>query len=113
MNKKMNLKRIKKININIFNNKNFLIYLISFFIVGIIIGIIFFSFLNKEDLSLIANNVNKSLTINDNYNYINNLIISLKNNISLNLLRNQNNPTVIPHGNICQYVIQTTYVQML
>ena len=71
MNKKMNLKRIKKININIFNNKNFLIYLISFFIVGIIIGIIFFSFLNKEDLSLIANNVNKSLTINDNYNYIN------------------------------------------
>lgn len=85
MNKKMNLKRIKKININIFNNKNFLIFLISFFVVGIIIGIIFFSFLNKEDLSLIVNNVNKSLTINDNYNYINNLIISLKNNISLNL----------------------------
>ena len=40
MNKKMNLKKIKKINLNIFNNKSFLIFLISLFLIGLIIGII-------------------------------------------------------------------------
>ena len=35
MNKKMNLKKIKKINLNIFNNKSFLIFLISLFLIGI------------------------------------------------------------------------------
>ena len=48
MNKKMNLKKIKKINFNIFNNKSFLIFLVSLFVIGIVIGIIFFNFLDSR-----------------------------------------------------------------
>lgn len=85
MNKKMNLKKIKKINFNIFNNKSFLIFLVSLFVIGIVIGIIFFNFLDSSDISTINNNVNNSLTLSSDYNYINNLFLNLKNNISLNL----------------------------
>lgn len=85
MNKKMNLKKIKKINLNIFNNKSFLIFLISLFLIGLIIGIIFFKFLDSNDISKIKDNVNNSLTLPTNYNYLNNLFLNLKDNISLNL----------------------------
>ena len=85
MNKKMNLKKIKKINFNIFNNKSFLIFSVSLFVIGIVIGIIFFNFLDSSDISTINNNVNNSLTLSSDYNYINNLFLNLKNNISLNL----------------------------
>ena len=85
MNKKMNLKKIKKINLNIFNNKSFLIFLISLFLIGLIIGVIFFKFLDSNDISKIKDNVNNSLTLPTNYNYLNNLFLNLKDNISLNL----------------------------
>ena len=61
MNKKMNLKKIKKINLNIFNNKSFLIFLISLFLIGLIIGIIFFKFLDSNDISKIKFNTSNKL----------------------------------------------------
>ena len=52
---------------------------------GLIIGIIFFKFLDSNDISKIKDNVNNSLTLPTNYNYLNNLFLNLKDNISLNL----------------------------
>lgn len=78
---KMNLKNKKKIDINIFTKKNYLIFLISFFIVSIIIGIAFFLYLNMNDKNLIIENINNYFTIDVNYNYLSLLFDSLKNNL--------------------------------
>ncbi len=78
---KMNLKNRKKIDINIFTKKNYLIFLISFFIVSIIVGIIFFLYLNTNDKNLVIENINNHFTIPNNYDYLTMLLDSLKNNL--------------------------------
>lgn len=77
---KMNLKKIKKLDLNIINKKNYFIFLISFFIVSLIIGIIFFNYLNNNDKEILSSNINSYFTINDSYNYLKVLLESIKNN---------------------------------
>lgn len=78
---KMNLKNKKKLNINIFTKKNYFIFLVSFFIVSIIIGMFFFFYLNSEDKSIINNNIANYFTIVEKYDYLSLLLNSLKNNL--------------------------------
>lgn len=80
---KMNLKKYKniKINLNIFTKKNYFIFLISLFILSIIIGIIFFCYINTNDKTIISSNIKNYFTIAKDYNYLSTLLDSIKNNI--------------------------------
>jgi len=65
---------IKKINFNFLKNKlnrkNLVVFLISFFIISLIIGILFFFYLNNEDTETIKNNIRGYFTIKEEYNYL-------------------------------------------
>lgn len=78
---RMNLKNKKKLAKNLFTKKNYFIFLSSFFIVSIIIGIFFFLYLNSNDKNNMIANINNYFTINNNYNYLNLLLDSLKSNL--------------------------------
>lgn len=80
---KMNLKKYKnlKINLDIFNKKNYFIFLISLFVLSIIIGIIFYCYVNSNDKTIISNNIKSYFTISNNYDYLNTLFDSIKSNI--------------------------------
>lgn len=78
---RMYLKNKNNKKYNIFTKKNYFIFLISFFIVSIIIGAIFFFYLNSNDKDIIVSNINDYFKINESYNYLSLLLNSLKNNI--------------------------------
>ena len=81
---KMNLKNrtSKKIKLKRFRltSKNLFLFLVSFSVVTIIIGIIFYFFLNTNDKNLANNHVLEYFTIKDNYNYLTALKDSLLEN---------------------------------
>ncbi len=52
--------------------KNLIIFLISFFIVSFIIGIIFYNYLSLNDKELIKNNINSYFLLEDSINYLSN-----------------------------------------
>lgn len=71
---KMNLKnrnykklRLKKIRLT---SKNLFLFLLSFSVVTIVIGIIFYFFLNTSDKTLANNHILEHFKIKDNYNYL-------------------------------------------
>lgn len=65
---------IKAINFNFLKNKlnrkNLVVFLISFFIISLIIGILFFFYLNDTDTETIKNNIRGYFTIKEEYNYL-------------------------------------------
>ena len=72
----------KKINIKKYiNNKNFIIFLLSFLILSIIIGILFYLYMNNDDKTYINNNITSYFTIKKSYDYLNLLKNSIINNI--------------------------------
>lgn len=77
---KMILKNKEKYKIDLFTKKNYFVFLISFFIVSIVIGIIFFVYINTKDKEILKSNITNYFTLNDNYNYLSLLWESLKNN---------------------------------
>lgn len=67
---RMNLKGKKeKIKIKI-TKKNFFLFLLIFIIISIILGILFYIYLNSKDKTLIKENIKVYFTIKDSYNYI-------------------------------------------
>ena len=74
----------------LFTYKNLFIFLLSFLVVNIIIGIIFYFFINNLDKQIIKDNVIKYFTINKEYNFLllfkDNLINNLFNLIIIWLL---------------------------
>ena len=66
-NKKVKKLKLKKIKLT---SKNLFIFLISFSLVTLILGIIFFYFLNTEDKTLITTNIENYFQIKENYNYL-------------------------------------------
>lgn len=66
--KNRNLKKIKLKTIRL-TSKNLFLFLLSFSIVTIIIGIIFYYFLNESDKTLANNHIIEYFTIKENYNY--------------------------------------------
>lgn len=72
----------KKINIKKYiNNKNFIIFLLSFLILSIVIGILFYLYMNNDDKTYINNNITSYFTIKKSYDYLNLLKNSIINNI--------------------------------
>lgn len=68
-NLKFNVINILKSKLTI---KNLIIFLISFFIVSFIIGIIFYNYLSLNDKELIKNNINSYFLLEDSINYLSN-----------------------------------------
>lgn len=62
-------KKLKALNIKL-TSKNLFIFLVSFSIITIIIGIIFYYFLNESDKSIANNTIINYFTIKENYNYV-------------------------------------------
>lgn len=69
--KKLNLKKVK------FTSKNLFIFLISFSIITIIIGMIFYFFLSSSDKETVDASISSYFTVKDNYDYL----VLLKDNI--------------------------------
>ncbi len=71
---KMNLKGKKtKLNLHFlpkFNSKNLFIFLVSFSLVSLIIGIFFYSFVSSSDRNSIISVVKNNMIIKNNYNYM-------------------------------------------
>ena len=72
--KKLSIKKVK------LSAKNLFIFLLSFSIITIIIGIIFYFLLSSKDKEVVNNSINSYFTIKDNYNYINLLKNSILDN---------------------------------
>ena len=66
--KNRNLRKLKLIRIR-FNSRNLFIFLVSFSIVSLIIGMLFYFFLNSSDKVLIDKNVLSLFVIGENYDY--------------------------------------------
>ena len=81
---KMNLKnrnlRGIKIKAMRLTSRNLFIFLFSFSVVTLIIGIIFYFFLNTNDKALATSNINDYFTIGENYSYFNLFKDSIINN---------------------------------
>jgi len=71
-----------KLKFDVLNKKNYFIFLISLFVIGLTSGIVFFVLLNNAGKEEIVNNVNSYFTLSDNYNYLSILLDSFKNNFS-------------------------------
>ena len=73
--KKLILKRknIKKEALKKATSKNLFIFLISFTIVSLIIGIVIYFFIKPEDKEIVNNAVTNYFTIKNNYDYLNSL----------------------------------------
>ena len=71
-----------KLKFDVLNKKTYFIFLISLFVIGLTLGIIFFVLLNNAGKEEIVNNVNSYFTLSDNYNYLSILLDSFKNNFS-------------------------------
>lgn len=67
--KNKNLRKINLLKIKL-TSKNLFIFLISFSIISLLIGIIFYYFLNSSDKDLALNNVTDIFTIKDSYDYL-------------------------------------------
>ncbi len=70
-NKKYRSFRVMRFNKIKITSKNLFIFLVSFSIIAIILGIIFYFFLNESDKSLAITNMSNYFSIADNYNYFN------------------------------------------
>lgn len=75
--KKIDFAKIKKH----FNYKNLLFFLGSFLVIGILIGIIFYLYMNSNDKEIINNNISSYFKIEEYYNYLDLLKSSIFNNI--------------------------------
>lgn len=82
---KMQLKnkklRFGKINFDFLNKKNYFIFLVSLFIIGLFSGILFFCLVKGSVKQNILDEVNNFFTLKDNYNYLNILLSYTKSNI--------------------------------
>ena len=65
--KNKSIKKHKRINLN---SKTLFIFLISFSVISIIIGISFYFIMSSADKSTVNNEIVKSMTVNNDYNYI-------------------------------------------
>lgn len=66
-NKKVKTIKFKKVKLT---SKNLFTFLISFSIVTLILGIVFFYFLNTEDKQTVTSNIETYFQIKENYNYL-------------------------------------------
>lgn len=69
-----------KLKIDLFNKKTYFIFLISLFVVSVVIGIIFFTALNNSSKDEIVTEVNSYFKVSSSYNYLKILLDNLKNN---------------------------------
>lgn len=69
-----------KLKIDLFNKKTYFIFLISLFVVSVVIGIIFFTVLNNSSKDEIVTEVNSYFKVSSSYNYLKILLDNLKNN---------------------------------
>ena len=77
--KNKSLKKIKFYRIKL-TSKNLFIFLISFSIIALIIGMLFYYFLNNGDKQLAHNSVNNIFELKESYDYLNLLKTSLLQN---------------------------------
>ncbi len=79
---KLSFKKFKKY----FTLKNLTIFLISFAVVSIILGFIFFQFLDETAKQEIVNNIKESFTLKEEYDYFKLFLDSLFENLSYTFL---------------------------
>lgn len=81
---RMNLKNKKFKNFNFghikFTSKNLFIFLTSFSIIAIVIGVIFYFLLSSSDKSVVDSSVSKYFVFNENINYVNSFKESILSN---------------------------------
>lgn len=82
--KNTKIKQKKKLKLNIgkyITKRHLFLFLIYFLIISIILGIIFYIYLNSNDKNMINNNIISYFTIKEKYNYQELLKTSILNNI--------------------------------
>lgn len=80
--KKLNMEKLKKY----FNNKNLFIFLCSLLLISIIVGILFYCYMNTNDKLTINKNIESYFQVKESYNYLKDLKLNLLNNFGNNTI---------------------------